>query len=312
MTKITMISGIVASLLFVGCGGDSASTVETQSNLSNSDTSSSPVENKKVGTGYYVDSAIEGVNYVCGDEEGVTDASGTFTFSEDSNCTFKIGDLVLREVNSSILEDNLTVFEDNQTVAQLLQTLDSDNNATNGIQLLPEVHDVLREQEVREIPKNHTELVDIQEGLKDKKPNEYRGEIVSEEEVKAHLDETRSRLRDENRTTQYDVDNNETHVGRDENSDNREMSNEPEHSNQGENSRNNELPNVAEHQNRDENSTTSEMQNEAEHTNQGQNSTNNELPNVAEHQNRDENATSSEQPTEEERSQRREERESRR
>ncbi len=275
MTKITMISGIVASLLLVGCGGDSAATADTTSNLT-AQSSTSPVVSKKIGTGYYVDAAIEGVSYVCGDEEGVTDAEGTFTFSEDSNCTFTIGDLVLREVNSSILEDNLTVFEDNQTVAQLLQTLDSDNNATNGIQLLPEVNEVLREQEVTEIPENETELFDIRDGLKDKKPNEYRGEIVSNEDVKAHLDETRNRLRDENRTTQYDVDNNETHVRR------------------------------------DENSTTSEMQNEAEHTNQGQNSTNNELPNVAEHVTRDENATSSDQPTEEERSQRREERESRR
>ncbi len=245
MTKITMISGIVASLLFVGCGGDSATNADTTSNLT-AQSSSSPVVSKKIGTGYYVDAAIEGVNYVCGDEEGVTDAEGTFTFSEDSNCTFKIGDLVLREVNSSILEDNLTVFEDNQTVAQLLQTLDKDNNASNGIQLLPEVHEVLREQEVREIPKNHTELVDIQEGLKDKKPNEYRGEIVSEEEVKAHLDETRSRLRDENRSTQYDVDNNETHVGRDENSRSEAMQNE------------------AEHANRDSNSSASEMRDEAD------------------------------------------------
>lgn len=295
-----MISGMVASLLLVGCGDDTTSKVDTTSNLTE-ETGSAPVVSKKIGRGYYVDAAVSGVHYNCGDEEGLTDELGTFTFSEDSNCTFKIGDLVLREVNSSILEDNITVFEDNQSVAKLLQTLDADNNASNGIQLLPETHEVLREQEVREVPKNETELTDIKEGLKDKKPNEYRGEVVSDDDVNRHLEETRTRLSDENRTTQYDVEINETHSSEDRNSTSREMQNEEEHSNRAENSTN-----------RDENSTSREISTEETHENRETNATNREMQNEEEHLNRDENSTSSEMPSEEEREERREEQSSRR
>ncbi len=41
-----------------------------------------------------------------------------------------------RELNITALDNNVTVLEDNITVAQLLQTLDADGNASNGIQIL--------------------------------------------------------------------------------------------------------------------------------------------------------------------------------
>jgi len=59
MKKILTMSAITASmLLLVGCG--SSSSVET-------------------GTANYLDSAVSGVNYKCGSQEGITGENGEFT-----------------------------------------------------------------------------------------------------------------------------------------------------------------------------------------------------------------------------------------
>jgi hypothetical protein len=82
---------------------------------------------------------VGGVEYQCGTQSGITGSDGNFTFEVGQNCTFKIGDITLRVVDSSDLQNQVKVVEDNIQVAQLLQTLDSDGNASNGITLLPEV-----------------------------------------------------------------------------------------------------------------------------------------------------------------------------
>ena len=179
--SITLSSVAVASLLLVGCGGGSA-------------TNSSP----SVGTGYYVDSAVAGVNYVCGTESGITDKKGKFTFEENKNCTFKVGDIILREVNASTLKSGITIFEDNNDTARFLQTLDIDGNASNGI----EVSDAVKKLNLKEVPKDEAVLSDIRDDIKANDEN-YRGRVVTTQEVQEHLNQTRMGLQNNNRDTQY-------------------------------------------------------------------------------------------------------------
>jgi len=199
MKTRNIISAIAASLLLAACGGNDTTNTTDSSASSN-----------KVFKGYYVDSAVEGVEFNCttssgATQSGTTDANGTFTFKENQTCTFKIGDVVLREVNAFSLEHNVTIFEDNIRVAQFLQTLDSDGNASNGIQILPEAHELLKERNMTEVPQNDAELVDIKDDLKVKSPENYRGDIVSEQDAREHLDETRQRIEAHNQRTQDDV-----------------------------------------------------------------------------------------------------------
>jgi len=199
MKTTNIISAIVASLLLAACGGSDATSTTDASASSN-----------KVFKGYYVDSAVEGVKFNCttpsgATKSGTTDAKGTFTFEENQTCTFKIGDVVLREVNASSLEHNVTVFEDNTRVAQLLQTLDSDGNASNGIQILPEAHEVLKDRNMTRVPQNDAELEDVKDDLRVKAPEHYRGDIVSEQDAREHLAETRQRIETHNQRTQEDV-----------------------------------------------------------------------------------------------------------
>ena len=183
MRKTIQFSSIaIASLLLVGCG-DSGSTTEKISNT---------------GTGYYVDSAIAGVEYVCGTERGITDADGKFTFEENQKCTFKIGNVLLREVNASTLKDGITILEDDPHTARFLQTLDRDGNASNGI----EVTESAKHLELTEVPKDDAVLLDVKEEVK-ANDERYEGRVVTQEETQSHLNTTRTEIKDDNRETQY-------------------------------------------------------------------------------------------------------------
>ncbi len=207
--KTLTLSAIAFMLLLNGCGGDVNTETSTMSNnLSSDSNNNTPMETtSKIGTGYYVDAAVEGVNYICGSQIGTTDQNGTFTFQSGEDCNFTIGDLLLREVNASSLEDNITIFENNVEVAQFLQTMDIDGNASNGITIdLNSTQKVLEENDIKEIPKELALLDSIKEDLSAIN-EEYQGRVVNRDEVEAHLEETEQELIDtgaklENRHTQ--------------------------------------------------------------------------------------------------------------
>jgi len=181
---IIITSTIVASLLLVGCGGSSdESTV-----------------NNTTGTGYYVDSAVAGVTYSCGTQNGETGIKGEFTFDKNQNCTFKLGTLMLREVNASTLQDGLTILEDNAHVARLLQTLDKDGNASNGIEVSPSA----KELTLTEIPTDDALLESIRTDISTK-DDDYKGRVVSVSETQTHLAQTREEIKSDGKKTQYDV-----------------------------------------------------------------------------------------------------------
>jgi len=207
MRKLTLGSIVTATLLLIGCGGGGGSSSDdTTTALSPTTTATStPTINssKTVGTGYYVDSAVEGIDYSCGSETGVTDSNGTFTFENGQNCKFVLGDITLREINASMLEDNITILEDNITVAQLLQTLDADGNATNGIQILHGTDRVVRD-EIQSLNGLDSDVLDaIHSSMRAEHQNEYNGTVIDINKTKAHILETEARLEDEGRITQH-------------------------------------------------------------------------------------------------------------
>ena len=194
-----ILSSVVALFLLNGCGA-SSSTSTSDNNGDNLIDETTEV--KKTGTGYYVDSAVEGVDYLCGSQSGTTDENGTFIFEEGEDCNFTIGGLVLREINASSLEDNITILEDNVEVAQLLQTLDMDGNATNGITIdNNSTSRVVADIHIEEIPTELAVLDSIKEALK-AESEEYKGRVKTREEAKDHLDETEKDLKDRGIKTQ--------------------------------------------------------------------------------------------------------------
>jgi hypothetical protein len=166
------------SMLFIGCGGGSSSSEKEYT----------------VGKGTYIDSAVSGISYICGKEKGITDENGQFTFEVGASCTFFIKDIELRKVKKDALFDKVVIFEDKPKIAQLLQTLDSDGDASNGITLDPKVIDLLEGK----LPENNDELEALVEKIRkaaqEDKSIKYTGSVVSEEDVKEHLEVTRRDL----------------------------------------------------------------------------------------------------------------------
>ncbi len=139
-------SALTATLLLVGCGSSSNDTVATVSDTGDTVTST---------TGYLVDSAVQNVDYDCvtdNELDKVTGIDGAFTCLSMNKVRFRIGELVLGEIDA-LPEDGYVLPQDlvgadrdkvreNANVmamAQLLQSLDKDGDPTNGIEIPEEV-----------------------------------------------------------------------------------------------------------------------------------------------------------------------------
>ena len=151
MKKYLMGSTLAAALLLVGCGS-SSDTVVTESDT---------VDTVTTTTGYLVDSAVQNVDYDCitdNDLDKVTGIDGAFTCQNMSQVQFRIGNLVLGEIDALphdgyVFPQDLAGVDREQglmnekvtAMAQFLQSLDEDGNVTNGIQIPEDVKDLLDE-----------------------------------------------------------------------------------------------------------------------------------------------------------------------
>lgn len=96
-------------------------------------------------TGVFLDSAVAGISYRTDTQSGTTNTDGEFTYLSGESVTFSIGSLELPTVNASAVVTPLNMSvtgaaNDNVTVnvATLLQSLDVDGNANNGIEISPQ------------------------------------------------------------------------------------------------------------------------------------------------------------------------------
>jgi len=90
-------------------------------------------------TGQFIDSAVEGLNYSCGDLNGTTNSNGDFSCVTGATISFKIGEymigsaVAIQTMTPTTLHPADTKAQEN--TLRLLQTLDSDGNPANGITL---------------------------------------------------------------------------------------------------------------------------------------------------------------------------------
>lgn len=168
--------------LLVGCGSNSGTTPETSSTT---------------GTGYYVDSAVKGIKYICGTQIGTTDQNGKFTFEKGEKCTFSLAGITLRTTPSQELTDGKEIVENDLKVAKFLQSIDSDNNLTNGIQISDAVLDALTtalQQNVSEnkLPEGPV-LQNVVSYIGDNVEG-VTGNVRTDDEVKEHLAQTQKEI----------------------------------------------------------------------------------------------------------------------
>ncbi|MGZ8548979.1 MAG: PhoX family protein, partial [Sulfuricurvum sp.] len=167
-------TAILGTLFFVGCKSDST-----------------PASNTDVQTGTFVDSAVKGLYYVSGTQSGTTDANGTFKYKTGEAVKFYLGDAngaLIGETNGSSLITPLDFSDDgidgNKTtnILRMLQSLDKDNNVTNGIEI-----DTTKAAKVKSF--NFSDDANVTAGL-----TVAGATLKTADEVRAHFRETLATL----------------------------------------------------------------------------------------------------------------------
>jgi hypothetical protein len=165
------------------------------------------VDEENLGVAYYVDSAVEGVEYQCGNApKGTTNNKGKIIFEKGKGCKLYIGDKLLREISSSALIDNITLVERNDDNIQFLQTLDNDGDANNGIRIISGVADYFNTQEIatKLLPTFFTDLFTVNKVTMATLSgalnfiNGYNGNSVDLDEAKVHVENTIEELKANN------------------------------------------------------------------------------------------------------------------
>lgn len=204
ITKETVLS-ITLILALSGCGSSSSSnaskdnnTTSNSGNLDMGDANNSfdttDVNNRveDIRRGFYVDSAVEGVDYKCGEQNGTTDSNGTFRFEAGKECLFTLGNIVLREFNTTELEDNVVIVEKDIDNARLLQTLDNDGDSDNGIKITRAVLDTIKDNNSSLVPVGDEQLDGIFRNAQTAEG--YDGAMVTVNEAKSHISQTLANL----------------------------------------------------------------------------------------------------------------------
>jgi len=97
--------------------------------------------------GQFIDSPVQGLNYLTASGQGITNANGEFNYQQGESVTFSIGDITLPQVSAAAIITPLTLANTDDynhiqvvNIARLLQTLDTDGDPSNGITIDDQAH----------------------------------------------------------------------------------------------------------------------------------------------------------------------------
>ncbi|EKE75134.1 hypothetical protein [Gallaecimonas xiamenensis] len=136
MNKREWAGCLCLATLLTACGGSDGDNSPTTSNPP-------PTPAPVVNVGVFVDSPVAGIGYRTASQEGTTNSAGEFDYVEGESVTFFLGDLAFPAVPASGQVTPADIADGDDTTAtnilQLLQTLDSDGNPYNGIDISPDM-----------------------------------------------------------------------------------------------------------------------------------------------------------------------------
>lgn len=147
--KLTLATAISSAFVLTGCGGSSGS-----SSIDEDAGGSTATE-----TGVFVDAAVAGINYTTSPsgQSGKTNELGEYDYEAGDTVVFSIGGIDLPAVEATgritpaDMGSGATDWSSDQTVVnilRLLQTLDSDDDASNGITITDDVHTALQDMDL--------------------------------------------------------------------------------------------------------------------------------------------------------------------
>lgn len=139
MRGLTLLA--TSSLCFlVACGGGGGGSSNGGGNTPNP-----PPPTPQTAEGRFIDSVVEGLSYSSGDQSGITDTDGTFSYEVGESVTFSVGTVEIgsatgRELITPVdLTGSNSTMPDTQNIVRFLLMLDSDGDSSNGITISNEV-----------------------------------------------------------------------------------------------------------------------------------------------------------------------------
>ena len=189
--KLGTLSLITAALL-VGCGGSDDSTEDTEL------------------TGYFIDAEVSGVDYeTTSGKKGTTDKFGRFNYKSGDKVKLKIGNLTLGEVSPTakglITPETLSAGDSElkTLLLRMLQSLDSDNNTSNGITIPTNLLTNITETEISE--HNERTLLELDDRLKESLDKDHDNNMdVDKDEADKHFDDSRRTWNDGKRPDDHE------------------------------------------------------------------------------------------------------------
>ena len=172
---------IISSIILLNaCGGGSSNSGSTSDSQQDTNQNNNNPSNIGSDYGYYVDAAIKGIKYECGDNIGLTDTEGKFIFEKGLGCTFYLGNIELRTVESSLLKTSGVIIRETDTqLAILLQSLDYNNFPDDGIEIPEDIQAKLEQANITYLPSNNEELKEF--------INAVGGTLVQEDDAIHHM-----------------------------------------------------------------------------------------------------------------------------
>lgn len=171
--KISLSIVVTTALSFSGCGSSS----------------SDDTVKKTTKNGIFIDSHVQGIEYSTETQNGITDENGSFKYKDGETVTFKIGGINLgtTKVNDIVTPLNVigVTSADSTNVVnmlRMLQSLDEDKNASNGIKISSSTLDTSNSMNVDFTQKNP---VDISSTLTQFGLN--NNQIISKIDAKKHF-----------------------------------------------------------------------------------------------------------------------------
>ncbi|GLS91874.1 hypothetical protein GCM10007916_29440 [Psychromonas marina] len=133
--RLTLL-GTLPVLLLTACGGSGGGSGDDSNN-----------ESTPTFSGYFLDAAVENLNYTTATQSGKTDAEGKFIFQQDERINFSIGNIGFPEIDAATTLTPLDLFSTDNindpsvvNSLRLLQSLDDDGDLSNGIRIPEQAH----------------------------------------------------------------------------------------------------------------------------------------------------------------------------
>ena len=152
-------------------------------------------------TGVFLDSAVEGLNYSTDSQSGATNADGEFLFQADELITFSIGGITFPSIAAELILTPLSLFNSNDVnqlevvnTLRLLQSLDSDGDLSNNIQIPELAHDLAQDITLDFSDENFADLVSDLIAMS----GSVHQQLVSAQSAIDHFQQTLNLLSNEN------------------------------------------------------------------------------------------------------------------